>query len=184
MNFYFETILPIKFFAPAPAKEISRCPAHDQFYGLVHLLDIALANYKKDEVLFYVYWTGFLYALSRSDIVWLFFETLRNSNNTSTNNLERLVTAFIWAYFFLYFLKPKFLRNSRYSHNVLLDKIIDLLESRGYFSPRSPKKQILESVLSEILKHENDEMLRLVLELIKHSTSLDIVFMSSIQHKF
>ena len=174
---YFKSILPTTFFAPAQKRDIFNCPVNEQFDGLKEIYDDVLRNYHHNLYLFYNFWTGFLYALSRSNIVELVCFTWINKLIYSKNKTERIVSAFIWAYFlkFLYRYIKLGKNNSCIMNIPLLNSIANILLEHGYMESNN-KQKIIEDVLSEIIESEHNDLgdfLKMVLEILKHSTSLD-----------
>ena len=98
----------------------------------------------------------------------------------SKYRIERIVTAFIWAYFFKFLYKYLMIPSDKNSHTIqipLIDKIISILWDRDYLQSNK-KQKIIEDVLSEMIESERGELrdfLQMVLEILRHSTSLDKV---------
>ena len=178
---YFQTILPTTFFAPNVKASIRRISVHEQFDGLTHLYDDALSNYRRDDYLFYNFLTGFLYALSRSDVIELVSFIDGNKTYKPSNKLELIVSAMIFAYFLKYFYKffNSALKCPDIMHSTQLKIIIDKILARGYMESKD-KQKIVEDVLSEIIEsHEFDDIrdfLKLVLEILRRSNRLDTTF--------
>ena len=178
---YFQAILPTTVFTPNVKASIRGIPVDEQFDGLVHLYNDALSNYRRDDYLFYNFWTGFLYALSRSNVIELFLFIDRNKTYKPSNKLELIVAARISAYFwkFFYIFLKSALKHPHTANSKLLKTIMDKLIARGYMESKD-KQKIVEDVLSEIIEsHEFDDIkdfLKLVLEILRRSNRLDTTF--------
>ena len=178
---YFQTILPTTFFAPNVKASIRGILVSEQFDGLMHLYDDALSNYHRDDYLFYNFWTGFLYALSRSDITNLVVSIFGTRIYKSSNKLKNMTAAMIFAYFLKFFYKflTPVMNHPHTKHNPELKIIIDKLIARGYMESKD-KQKIVEDVLSEIIEsHEFDDIkdfLKLVLEILRNSNKLNATF--------
>ncbi|MBQ7409358.1 MAG: hypothetical protein IJV03_02225, partial [Alphaproteobacteria bacterium] len=127
------------------------------------------------------FWTGFLYALSRSDIIELVSFIDGNKTYKPSNKLELIVVVMIFAYllkFFYRFLKYA-LKHPHTANSKLLKIIMDKLIARGYMESKD-KQKIVEDVLSEIIEsHEFDDIrdfLKLVLEILRNSNKLNATF--------
>ena len=178
---YFQAILPTTFFAPNIKASIHGILVSDQFDGLTHLYDDALSQYRRDDYLFYNFWTGFLYALSRSDITNLVVSIFGTKIYKSGNKIEVFTAAMIFAYFlkFFYRLLNSVMKHPHTKHNPQLKNIIDIILARGYMESKD-KQKIVEDLLSEIIEsHEFDDIkdfLKLVLEILHRSNRLDTTF--------
>lgn len=168
---YFKLILPTTFFAPAAKKDIFSCPVEEQFDGLLRLYSDACNNYNSNDYLFYNFWTGFLYALSKSNIPELVLFTWYKGIFNSNNHREKMVAAYIWAYFlfWLRFFVKIGDKDSVLKEIPLLRSIMEILMVRGYWESRN-KKKMLKEVLEEVAETEWRDLrdfLRLVLDILK-----------------
>ena len=185
---YFQAITQTTWFQPAKAKNIKNISPEEQFDGLERLLyDAAGAYYHNDDYYFYVYWTGFLYALSRSDIIGI-IKAIQNGFISNTHSpmrhmLMALLGSFIFGFFYKYInaiqKDPQLMRSPFFNH------LIKTLLSRGYDHAKN-KKQMIIDVLSEMVRDHHDsisgleDLIRLILEIM---TNPLIKIFGLIQHK-
>ncbi|MBR5904769.1 MAG: hypothetical protein IKZ49_04550 [Alphaproteobacteria bacterium] len=183
---YFQSITPRNNpFPPAPRASIRNIPVQEQWDGLMQLLKDADANELRDDYLFYVFWTGFLYALSRSDILALLHLIDPYSINPHSNSLESLLALLIVSYFFRYwrsYLQPNKKPFNPADFPSWLQPIVRELYERDQMQGKNRNNKLVLDVLLEMTQSNNPEIreirksLNLVSDILCISTDLTRVF--------
>lgn len=178
---YFQAILPTTFFAPNAKASIRGISVQEQFDVLTRLYYDASSTYRRDDYMFYNFWTGFLYALSRSNIPELVLFILDNAIYKSHKKMEHLTAVMIFAYFLKYFYRffEPLSKMAGEIHSQQLTDIVNELLARGYLESGN-KQQIMEDVLSRSIDLPEFADLRdfliLVLDVLRRSSRLDTTF--------
>lgn len=173
---YFNSILPTKLFQPGKK---STAPIDEQIDGLLRLLDDVDRN-RKDDYFYYVFLTGFLYAVSRSNFIALILVLFSPRSGLQNRKLSILLAVLI-AMLLLNLSRHIRSENKRYPimDIPLLRDIINNLIERGYLRRVKNKQQILEDVLSEMIEKEDGvlrDLLKMILEIIKHHQEVNKAF--------
>jgi len=154
----------------------------------MRLLEDAHTNYNHDDYLFYVFWTGFLYALSRSDILALLHRIDPYQINHHANPLKSLLVLMIVSYFFKNwrtYLKPRRKHFNPAEFPSWLQPIVQELYERGCLQENNKDRKnnkLIQDVLLEITQSSNPEIreirdfLNLVSDILGISTDLTRVF--------